>query len=104
MGMTVWFLTNNSSDLLARFEAAIKDKTITEWEKGANNYFTSTEKPYPNQGYFKPHRNNDRLLFTIIGRNDTRLSQFIYAQYQGRLIETFCSNFAREFSMACASP
>lgn len=101
--MALYFETDQPSELLARYKAAVDDGQVRTWAYDDEGDFTHTAEQWKNSAWFRPKVLLGRLAFYILTPKDTVLSSAIYAIYHGRLCESFLRHCDSSFSNSIAT-
>lgn len=106
--MAVRFHTQTPKALLAKFDAAVKQKEakgkIDTWEiSDDGKYYTHTAERWTKKAWFKPSTSDNLLTFNIIKPKNQNVTSSVYAYYHGHLIETFLNHFDADFTSAEAT-
>lgn len=101
--MAIHIMTGNAGALLAAFRKAIDDKRVVTWSYDAENDFTHTPEQWKNLAWLRPEVQSDRLVFTIVKPQNSKVSSEVYAIYHGRLIESMLAHLDQSFTNAYAT-
>jgi hypothetical protein len=106
--MAVYFNTTAGKALLAKFDAAIKQKEakgkITTWKKSDDDeFYTHVADNWTKKAWFQAKVEDKRLVFNIIKPKNSNVSTSAYAYYHGHMIETFLNHFDADFTTGDAT-
>lgn len=87
--MAVIFETKTPKKLLAAYKAAVDEGRVTTWSYDKDGDFTHTAEQWVRKAWLRPRiREQQALVFFILGPSETRVSTAVYAVYHGRLVES----------------
>lgn len=101
--MSVRFWTSNPRGLLYTFEQAIYDANVNNWLQYADGLFTLSFEALRDKAFMRAKVYTDSLAFAILKGGDQPITDQTYGLFQGRLIDTFLSNFSEHFTLADVS-
>jgi hypothetical protein len=105
--MAIYFVTQNSQQLLADFNARIAQREakgkITTWERSTDGKYYTHKAPEWRKAWLKPVLAADRLTFNIIKPQNQNVTDLVYSYYHGHLIETFLNHFDQSFTIGAAT-
>jgi hypothetical protein len=101
--MAVRVFTDDPTGLLNRIKAAIRDGSIVTWELDVEGDLTHSPEQWKNLAWFRPVTSAYRVIFKILGRNNTAMSRVTYGVYHGRFIEMLLTHFDLHFSRTTAT-
>lgn len=91
--MSIYVRTQDPRGLVNKIKKAIDDKSIDTWSYDKDGDFTHSVSQWAYHAWIRPRLETDRVVFSIICRNDKNLSVTDYAVYHGRFAEMLLTHF-----------
>ncbi len=93
--MAIFVKTEHPSDLVNRIREGINNHSIETWICDGDGDFTYVTDQWRFHAWITPVIEPERVVFSIICRNDRNLSITDYAIYHGRFVEMLLIHFDR---------
>jgi hypothetical protein len=101
--MSVTFETSDPTKLLNTFRKAITDGHVRTWECDKDGDFTHKTDQWVGRAWLHPDPGIGTLTMTFIPPQNTRVSNDVFAIYQGRFIESVTAHCNQLFQRAIST-
>lgn len=98
--MAIYVKCNNPRGLLDGIKKAIDNGNIATWKYDDDGDFYHSPEQWSYSGWLRPHIEEGKLVFGLLGPKGKTMSTLNYAIYHGRFIEMLLNHFDQEFSSA----
>ncbi len=104
--MAIFVNANDPQELLKLIKDKIKNEEIETWEIDEEGDFTHVPDQWRKEAWLRPHvdRDNQILVFGILGRRSKPMYNVVYAVYHGRFSEMLLTHFGEEIKCINISP
>lgn len=92
--MAIKVKTKNPSSLINDIKQMIDDKKVDTWKYDSDGDFTHSSPQWEYHAWIRAKIVGlDEVVFSIIGRNDRKMTTMEYAIYHGRFVEMLLVHF-----------
>lgn len=98
--MAITVHLRESIDLVESIKKKIDSKSITTWSYDSQGDFTHNVDQWRYKAWIRPRHSEDnmQIVFSILGRNDKKMTAAEYAVYHGRFAEMLLIHFDLKIS------
>lgn len=102
--MAIYVKTETPRGLVQKINQDIKENRIQTWTVDNDGDYTHVPEQWKNRVWVRPHIEEKRVVFGVLGRKDANMTVTEYAVYHGRFVEMLLSNYDRICSSIEVSP